>query len=105
MPVSDVELSTLAASHDIISLGMRADDRRRELHGNRTTFLRVADVAAGLGSPVDPPQAAGEIRIVGMPASRNAARHGWSKSWPHPGARQFPRSRCQISSNCPFVKA
>ena len=73
MPVSDTDLSTLAASHDIISLGMLADDVRRERHGVRTTFVRVADVSAELGAPLSWPPAAGEIRIVGVPASRAAA--------------------------------
>ena len=73
MPVSDTELSTLAASHDIISLGMQADAVRREKHGNRTTFLRVAVVDAHPGAAVAWPAAAGEIRILGVPASRAAA--------------------------------
>ena len=34
---------------------MRADDVRRQLHDNRTTFVRVADVSAEPGSPVEPP--------------------------------------------------
>jgi aminodeoxyfutalosine synthase len=70
MAVTEADISTLAASHDIISLGMRADDLRRQRHGNRTTFLRVADVSAEPGSPVVVPRAAGEIRIVGTAASR-----------------------------------
>jgi hypothetical protein len=73
MTVTEADISTLATSHDIISLGMRADDLRRQLHGNRTTFVRVAEVAAGLGSPVDTPVAAGEVRIIGVPASRDEA--------------------------------
>ena len=70
MTVTEANISSLAASHDIISLGMSADDLRRRLHDNRTTFLRVADVSAEPGSPLDTPHAAGEIRITGMPASR-----------------------------------
>ena len=73
MPVSDAELSTLAASHDIISIGMQADTVRREKHGNRTTFLRVAVVDAAPGSPLALPDGAGEIRIAGVPESRTAA--------------------------------
>ena len=70
MTVTEAELSGLAASHDIISLGMRADDVRRRLHDNRTTFLRVADVPAEPGAAVEVPHGAGEIRIVGTPATR-----------------------------------
>jgi hypothetical protein len=70
MTVTDADISSLAASHDIISLGMRADDVRRHRHGQRTTFVRVADVSAVPVAPFDIPPAAGEIRIVGTPASR-----------------------------------
>src|SRR5262245_42367776 len=73
MPVSDTVLSSLAASHDIIKLGMLADETRRARHGRRTTFVRVAEVAVEPGQPVDVPPAAGEVRIVGSPASRSAA--------------------------------
>jgi 2-iminoacetate synthase ThiH len=73
MPVTDTELTALAASHDIISLGMLADDARRRRHGARTTFVRVATVAADLGAPTEWPRAAREIRIAGTPASRFAA--------------------------------
>jgi aminodeoxyfutalosine synthase len=73
MPVSDHELAGLAATHDIISVGMRADDVRRRHHGRTTTFVRVADVAADVGAAISLPAAAGEVRIVGAPPSRAAA--------------------------------
>jgi aminodeoxyfutalosine synthase len=73
MPVTDAELTTLANSHDIISLGMAADDVRRHRHGTRTTFVRVATVAADVGAPTAHPPAAGEVRIAGVPKSRGAA--------------------------------
>ena len=73
MPVTDAELTSLAATHDIISLGMLADDARRARHGAKTTFVRVAEVSAEPGQPVSIPPAAGEIRIVGAPATRSAA--------------------------------
>lgn len=73
MTVSDAELASLATSHDIISLGMLADEVRRRRHGVRTTFVRVADVPVeGPGDQPLPPLA-GEIRLVGTPASRAAA--------------------------------
>jgi len=71
--VTDAELSTLAGTHDIINLGMIADDLRRVRHGTKTTFVRVADVAADVGTPVVRPAAAGELRIAGVAASRAAA--------------------------------
>jgi aminodeoxyfutalosine synthase len=73
MPVPDTDLTALAASHDIITIGMQADAVRRALHGARTTFLRVAEISADVGAPLTWPPATGEIRIVGVPASRAAA--------------------------------
>lgn len=73
MTVSDVEMASLAASHDILHIGMLADDARRAKHGARTTFVRVADVSAEPGAEASCPRSAGEIRINGVPASRAAA--------------------------------
>jgi aminodeoxyfutalosine synthase len=73
MTVTDAELDTLASGHDIITLGMLADEMRQNLHGKRTTFVRVAIVSADAGAPIACPPAAGEIRIVGAPAGRAAA--------------------------------
>src|SRR5437763_1984519 len=73
MTVTDAQLETLAASHDIITLGIAADELRRSLHGGRATFVRVADVDAAPGSPIHVPPAAGEVRIVGVPTDRHAA--------------------------------
>jgi len=70
MTVSDSELATLADTHDIISLGMLADDVRRRRHGAKTTFVRVADVPIEREAPILIPPAAGEARIVGVPDSR-----------------------------------
>jgi aminodeoxyfutalosine synthase len=72
MAVSERELTSLAATHDIISLGMLADDLRQQRHEKNTTFVRVADVPVEPG-PIAIPAAAGEVRIVGGPASRSAA--------------------------------
>ena len=71
--MTDAELTRLAATHDIISLGVVADDLRRQRHGTRTTFVRVADVPADIGAAVVRPLAAGELRILGVAASRAAA--------------------------------
>ena len=73
MPTSETTLTTLAASHDIISLGMTADEIRRGRHGIETTFVRVAVVPADLSSPLPACGVAGEIRISGAPASRATA--------------------------------
>ena len=71
--IEATDLSSLAASHDILTIGMLADEVRRKRHGSHTTFVRVADVAAEPGSDFAVPMAAGEVRIVGVPASRAAA--------------------------------
>jgi aminodeoxyfutalosine synthase len=73
MPVMDADLAALADSYDLIEIGMRADEARRERHGTRTTFIRVADIPADLAAEVTIPAAARELRIVGLPASREAA--------------------------------
>ena len=70
--LTETEIAALAASYDIIAIGMLADEARRRRHGVRTTFVRVADVPLGGGEPRWPP-AAGEVRIVGTPAGRKAA--------------------------------
>jgi aminodeoxyfutalosine synthase len=67
------ELTTLASSHDIVAIGMMADEARRRRHGAITTFVRVAEVAAEPGAPVVVPPAAGEVRIAGVPADSSAA--------------------------------
>jgi len=70
---TDAELTSLARTHDIITLGVLADELRRRRHGTKTTFVRVATVSADVGAPIVRPPAAGELRIVGVPASRSAA--------------------------------
>lgn len=72
MPASEQDLLALAASHDIIQIGMVSDEARRSRHGARTTFVRVADVPVEAPEP-SWPAAAGEIRIVGAPATRAVA--------------------------------
>src|SRR5260221_1150603 len=73
MPVTDADLSRLADSHDIISLGMLADEARGRLHDKRTTFVRVSDVAADPDAAIARGAAAGEVRLDGTPGSRAAA--------------------------------
>jgi 2-iminoacetate synthase ThiH len=69
----DTDLAALIAARDIIALGMRADDVRRDLHGSRTTFVRVAVLSSDPGGSLAWSPAAGEVRIDGAPASRAAA--------------------------------
>jgi aminodeoxyfutalosine synthase len=62
------EIRDLARTPDILSLGMLADVVRRRLHGNRTTFLRVAECT--LDAPVADAALdnAREITLNGSPA-------------------------------------
>jgi 2-iminoacetate synthase ThiH len=68
-----VDLTALATSHDIIALGIRADEVRRQHHGSKTTFVRVSEVSASPEAPIVWANAAGEVRITGVPASRTEA--------------------------------
>jgi hypothetical protein len=67
-PLSAADAEALAASYDIVTLGMIADEVRRTRHGRTTTFVRVADVSLPLvdDAPVPVPPAAREVRLVGV---------------------------------------
>lgn len=61
-------------AHDLITIGMMADEVRRRRHGTRTTFLRVFEMHVGAVPATAPPNvSAGEYRIVGVPSSIDAA--------------------------------
>ena len=66
------EILGLAATPDILSLGMLADALRRRLHGTRATFLRVAEIPFD-SVAASVPAAAQEVRLTGAPASLDAA--------------------------------
>ena len=63
------EQMALYDSRDLLSLGMAADQLRRQRHGTQVTFVRVADVALDKASSGDVAWEGtpGEIRIVGAP--------------------------------------
>jgi aminodeoxyfutalosine synthase len=64
----------LLETPDLITVGMIADDLRRRLHGSETTFVRVFEVEVDAPAASLPPNsAAGEIRVVGVPPSIEAA--------------------------------
>jgi hypothetical protein len=72
--LTDADADVIVSSHDLIAVGMMADEVRRRLHGPRATFCRVIEVhvdavPATLPSTVS----AGEVRIVGTPGSLAAA--------------------------------
>ncbi len=67
-------LGALAATTDVLGLGALADDRRRAGHGQRTTFGRVHELDLATRAAWTPaPDAAGEVRLVGRPASLDEA--------------------------------
>lgn len=72
--ISDSDAQEMLESRDLISIGVRADDLRRKLHGARTTFVRVFELHVD-APPASVPSgtSAGEFRIVGRPASLDAA--------------------------------
>lgn len=81
-PLSDADIDALAATRDIISLGMLANGFRRKIHGSEVTYVRVVDLKL-VDLKVDTTTAvvptfrsadsAGEIRIFQTPATLDAA--------------------------------
>ena len=72
--MTDADVSVLLESRDLIAVGALADDVRRQIHGTRTTFVRVFEVHVdALPATLPAALAAGEIRLVGSPASLESA--------------------------------
>lgn len=72
--ITESDAREMLESPDLLAIGVRADDVRRTLHGARTTFVRVFEVHVdALPAAVPPKTSAGEFRIVGRPASLDAA--------------------------------
>jgi len=72
----DGDMAALAATTDILTLGMLADEARRRKHGAEATYVRVAEVglpAAG-GAPVIPP-AAREVRVRAAASTLESQLH------------------------------
>ena len=71
---SEDDAQLVLESRDLITIGMMADEVRRRLHGARTTFVRVYDVHLdALPESLPSSVTAGEIRVLGLPASLDAA--------------------------------
>lgn len=67
-------LSALATTTDVLALGALADDRRRARHGQQATFARVHELdVATRADWIPAPDAAGEVRLTGQPASLDEA--------------------------------
>jgi len=73
-PLGDADAALILESHDLVAVGMVSDQRRRQLHGAETTFVRVFEVHAD-APPAALPSGlhAGEFRIVGTVSSLDAA--------------------------------
>jgi len=67
------ELAQLAASPDILQLGMLADTVRRRVHGAQVTYLRVALCPFDTSFADCLPPAAREVRITGSPDTLDVA--------------------------------
>ena len=64
----------LVGTRDLIALGVAADDARRRRHADRVTFVQVLDVSLDTATNEEPlPGQAGELRLIGRPASVAAA--------------------------------
>ena len=73
-PLTDDDARLVLGTQDLIAIGMLGDEVRRRLHGRRTTFVRVFEIHADAVPAAFPPALdAGEIRLVGRPASGDAA--------------------------------
>ena len=68
--LTDDDARAVLATHDLIAIATLADEVRRQKRGAETTFVRVLDVHVD-AVPASLPTgvSAGEIRIVGQPAS------------------------------------
>jgi aminodeoxyfutalosine synthase len=64
-PLGAGDAAALAATTDILALGMMADEARRRRHGSATTYVRVADVTLPpAGGALRVPPAAREVRVI-----------------------------------------
>ena len=72
--ITETEAQELVESKNLITIGARADEVRRRLHGTRTTFVRVFEIHVDAPVATLPPNAsAGEFRIIGAPKSLQVA--------------------------------
>ena len=86
-PLTPDEIRRLAASPDILTLGMLADAAKRRVHGTRVTFLRVAVCAFDADPAAALPPAARELRLTGAPAHLNDALRAVARARAAAGTR------------------
>jgi len=66
-PLSLDEARATWNATDLVAIGMRADEARRRRHGDRVTYVRVAEVPLADAATWRPAPNAGEIRLAGKP--------------------------------------
>ena len=72
--LSESDAQVILGTHDIVSVGMLADEARRQRRGTRTTFVRVFEIhVASPASQLPPRVHAGEFRIIGTPRDAEEA--------------------------------
>ena len=72
--LSPEDAQAILATHDVVAVGMLADEARRQRHGARTTFVRVFETHVEAPAASLPARlSAGEFRIVGTPGNAAAA--------------------------------
>lgn len=72
---SRAEIDKLLASSNLLEIGQRADEARRQRHGNRSTYVTVFEVRVDADEPraQEVPEGAQEVRLVGRPRSVDEA--------------------------------
>ena len=72
--ISIADAEAILADRNVIAVGVRGDDERRRRHGVKTTFVRVFEIHTdAVPAALPAGLSAGEIRLVGAPASAAAA--------------------------------
>ena len=72
LQAGDAEI--VLGSHDLVTIGVMADEMRRQRHGRDTTFVRVFEAHVDAVPATLPANAtAGEFRLIGRPATVAAA--------------------------------
>ena len=77
-PLDRADHAALAHATDLVQLGMLASEARRRRTGDEVTYVRVVEHKVGDPLPDAWPETAGEIRLVGVPPSAEAAI---AKAW------------------------
>jgi hypothetical protein len=77
-PLDRADYLTLSATTDLVQLGMLASDARQRRTGADVTYVRVVEHKVGDPLPDAWPATAGEIRLIGVPPTAEAAI---AKTW------------------------